>query len=50
MGAVYPVPGRVDRFAYDVVPAQLQFERFGNGSVSRLVLHQNGQVPAEKVE
>lgn len=48
--AVYPVPGRVDRFAYDVVPAQLQFERFGNGSVSRLVLHQNGQVPAEKVE
>jgi serine-type D-Ala-D-Ala carboxypeptidase/endopeptidase len=47
---VYPVPGRTDRFAYDVVRAELQFERYGNGSVSRLVLHQNGQVPAEKVE
>ena len=48
--AVYPVPGREDRFAYDVVAAELQFERFANGEVSGLVLHQNGQTRALKVE
>ena len=47
---VYPVPGQADRWAYDVVRAELQFERFGNGKVSSLVLHQNGQRRAEKVE
>ena len=47
---VFPVPDQADRFAYDVVPAELQFERYGNGSVSGLVLHQNGRLRAEKVE
>lgn len=47
---VFPVPGQEDRFAYDAVPAELQFERYGNGSVSGLVLHQNGRLRAEKVE
>jgi serine-type D-Ala-D-Ala carboxypeptidase/endopeptidase len=39
---VFPVPGDPDRFAYDVVQAELQFERYANGQVRALVLHQNG--------
>jgi D-alanyl-D-alanine-carboxypeptidase/D-alanyl-D-alanine-endopeptidase len=40
---VFPVPGRPDRFAYEVVKAELQFERDANGRVVTLVLHQNGE-------
>lgn len=32
------------------LPAELQFERYGNGSVSGLVLHRNGRIRAEKVK
>ena len=40
---VFPVPGRPDRFAYEVVKAELQFERNAGGRVVTLVLHQNGE-------
>jgi D-alanyl-D-alanine-carboxypeptidase/D-alanyl-D-alanine-endopeptidase len=40
---VFPMPGRPDRFAYEVVKAELQFERDANGRVVALVLHQNGE-------
>ena len=40
---VFPVPGRPDRFAYEVVNAELQFERDASGQVMALVLHQNGE-------
>jgi serine-type D-Ala-D-Ala carboxypeptidase/endopeptidase len=40
--SVYPVPGQPDRFYYDVVQAELQFERDSNGKVSGLTLFQNG--------
>jgi hypothetical protein len=40
---VFPVPGRPDRFAYEVVKAELQFERDAGGRVVALVLHQNGE-------
>ena len=39
---VFPMPGRPDRFAYEVVKAELQFERDAGGKVVALVLHQNG--------
>jgi serine-type D-Ala-D-Ala carboxypeptidase/endopeptidase len=43
---VFAVPGKADRFAYDVVAAELQFEREPSndpeGKVVALVLHQNG--------
>lgn len=40
-----------DEFYYEVVDAQLSFERDDDGVVTGLVLHQNGQnVPAPKVE
>jgi serine-type D-Ala-D-Ala carboxypeptidase/endopeptidase len=39
---VYPVSGQPDRFYYDVVKAELQFERDSNGKVSGLTLFQNG--------
>jgi hypothetical protein len=48
--AVYAVAGQPDRFAYDVVKAELQFERDAGGRVVALVLHQNGQHRAPKVE
>lgn len=41
---VFAVDGRKDRFAYDVVTAEVQFERDGSGNVTALVLYQNGQV------
>jgi len=40
---VFPVPGRADRYAYDVVSAEIQFERDAGGRLSALVLHQNGK-------
>ena len=48
--AVYAVAGQPDRFAYDVVKAELQFERDASGKVVALVLHQNGRQRAPKVE
>ena len=47
---VYPVAGQPDRFAWDTVKAEVQFERYPNGTVRGLVLHQNGQVRAERVD
>ena len=42
MMPVFPVPGQPDRYAWDVVQAEVAFERNGDGSVRALVLHQNG--------
>ena len=39
---VFPVPGRADCYASDVVAAEFQFERDAKGRLSALVLHQNG--------
>ena len=47
---VYPVAAQPDRFAWDTVKAEVQFERYPNGAVRGLVLHQNGQVRAERVD
>ncbi len=47
---VYPVAGQPDRFAWDTVKAEVQFDRYPNGTVRGLVLHQNGQVRAERVD
>ena len=47
---VYPVAGQQDRFAWDTVKAEVQFERFANGEVRGLVLHQNGRVRAERMD
>jgi len=47
---VYPVAGQRDRFAWDVFKGEAQFERYGNGQVKALVLHQNGVVRAERIE
>lgn len=38
---VYPT-AQADRFAYEVVPAELQFERPGGSQAAALVLHQGG--------
>ena len=46
---VYPVPGQPDRFSYEVVKAELQFERDAAGQVTGLVLHQNGEHRAPRV-
>ncbi|MBL9130645.1 MAG: DUF3471 domain-containing protein, partial [Verrucomicrobiaceae bacterium] len=38
-----------DHFEYDVVPAEIEFERDETGAIKRLHLHQNGQkLPALK--
>lgn len=47
---VYPVAGQPDRFAWDSVKAEVQFERYPNGEVRGLVLHQNGLVRAERAD
>jgi D-alanyl-D-alanine-carboxypeptidase/D-alanyl-D-alanine-endopeptidase len=47
---VFAVAGQPDRFAYDVVKAELQFERDTHGAVRALVLHQNGVHRAPRVE
>ena len=38
---IYPT-GQPDRFAYEVVPAEVQFERAADGQVSAILLHQGG--------
>lgn len=43
---VFPMAGRIDRFHYDGVQAELQFERDGAGKVVALVLHENGSLRA----
>lgn len=43
---VFPVAGRPDRFHYEGVPAELQFERDAAGRVVALVLHENGALRA----
>ena len=40
---VFPVAGKADRYASDVVAAEFQFERGADGRPSVLVLHQNGK-------
>ncbi len=40
--AVFAVAGQPDRFYYEAVKAELQFERAADGRVDALVLHQNG--------
>ena len=47
---VFAVAGQPDRFAYDVVKAELQFERDTHGAVRALVLHQNGVHRAPRAE
>lgn len=46
---VFPVQGKPDRFAYDLVKAELQFERNAAGKVVALVLYQNGEHRAVKL-
>jgi D-alanyl-D-alanine-carboxypeptidase/D-alanyl-D-alanine-endopeptidase len=47
---VYPVAGRADRFAWDLVQAEVQFERLRSGEVRGLVLHQNGTTRAHRLD
>lgn len=47
---VYPLPGQRDRFAYDAVRAELEFERYSSGEVRAVVLHQNGHFRAPRLE
>lgn len=44
MIGVQPVSGKPDRFAYDVVDAEVQFERGEDKKIVALLLHQNGRV------
>jgi CubicO group peptidase (beta-lactamase class C family) len=46
---VFAVAGRPDRFVYEVVKAELQFERDAGGRVVAVVLHQNGEHRAERL-
>lgn len=46
---VFARPGQRDRYFYEVVPAELQFERDTNGRVQGLVLHQSGVHRAERI-
>lgn len=47
---VYPVLGQPDRFGYDSIRAELQFERYPSGEVRAVVLHQNGVQRALRLE
>src|SRR5688572_12435364 len=47
---VYPVAGQPDRFAWDVVKAELQFDRSPSGEVRGLTLHQNGVIKAQRLD
>ena len=47
---VFPIPGKPDRFAYDVVAAEAQFERYAGGAVRALVIHDRGVFRAERVD
>jgi hypothetical protein len=46
---VFARPGQRDRYFYEVVPAELQFERGDDGRIKALVLHQNGRHRAERI-
>ena len=46
---MYPLAGVPDRFAYDVVRAELEFERYPSGEVRAVVLHQNGRARAPRI-
>ncbi len=46
---VYPVAGQTDRFYYEAVKAELQFERDAEGRANILVLHENGVHRLERV-
>ena len=48
--AVFPVEGMRDRFYYDFVKAELQFERDASGRATALVLHQNGVFRMERLD
>ncbi|MEP6824353.1 MAG: hypothetical protein ABI919_06015, partial [Ramlibacter sp.] len=47
---VFPVPGKPDRFVYDVVAAEAQFERYPSGGVRALVIHDRGAFRAERLD
>lgn len=47
--AVFARPGQRDRYFYEVVQAELQFERDAAGRVNALVLHQGGEHRAERI-
>jgi CubicO group peptidase (beta-lactamase class C family) len=49
MFPVFEIAGRRDGFRYDVVDADVQFERDASGEVVDLVLHQNGEYRAPKL-
>lgn len=46
---VFARPGRRDRYVYEIVSAELQFERDADGQVQALVLHQNGEHRAPRI-
>lgn len=45
---VFPIPSLIDRFQYENVEAQLQFERDAQGRVSGFTLHENGELRATR--
>lgn len=45
---VFPIPGLTDRFQYENVNAQLQFERDAQGRVSGFSLFENGELRATR--
>jgi hypothetical protein len=45
---VFPIPGLTDRFQYENVEAQLQFERDAQGRVSGFTLRENGELRATR--
>jgi CubicO group peptidase (beta-lactamase class C family) len=47
---VFARPGQRDRYFYEVVPAELQFVRDADGRIDALVLHQNGEHRAERID
>jgi serine-type D-Ala-D-Ala carboxypeptidase/endopeptidase len=47
---VYPVAGQPDRFMYDTIRAEIQFERDPGGAVQALVLHQNRPLRAQRAD
>lgn len=47
---VFARAGQRDRYFYEVVPAELQFVRDADGRIDALVLHQNGEHRAERID
>lgn len=47
---VYPVAGQPDRFAWDTVKAEVQFERWPSGEVRGLTLFRDGVIKAQRVD